>query len=459
VSAGVAASRAAVEAVWRLESARIVAGLARLVRDLGLAEDLAQDALVAALEDWPRTGVPPNPGAWLMLTARHRAIDRLRRDDRLAAKVALIGQDLLTRLDDGGAAFDEALDDGVDDDMLRLIFTACHPVLTLESQVALTLRVLGGLTTAEIARAYLVGEATIAQRVVRAKRTLAERVVGFEIPPAEEQAARLATVLRVVYLIYNEGYTATTGPEWARPELCYEALRLGRMLAEWASTEPEVHGLVALMEIQSSRLDARSGPHRQPISLLEQDRTRWDPLLIRRGFRALLRARELGSAGPYVLQAAIAASHAQARRAEDTDWAQIAALYEQLGELTPTPIVRLNHAVAVGFANGPGAGLALVDEISGLERYHPWHAVRGDLLVQLGRVEEGRSELALAAGLTENLAEQEALLRRGAAVASGVQPASQLRAVLEGDGPDQGVGVPVDQLPASGGAAEHQGDA
>ena len=322
--------RAVVEAVWRLESGRIVAGVARLVRDVGLAEDLAQDALVAALDEWPRRGVPPNPGAWLMLTARHRAIDRLRRDDRLADNLRLIGQDLRTRAsDDAFAGVDEVLTDGVDDDMLRLIFTACHPALTIESQVALTLRVLGGLSTEEIARAYLIGEATVAQRISRAKRTLTERRIGFEVPPAAEQEQRLAAVLRVVYLIYNEGYTATSGENWSRPELCYEALRLGRMLAGWASNEPEVHGLVALMEIQSSRLTARVGPDGAPIALLDQDRTQWDPLLIRRGFRALLRARDLDGRGPYVLQAAIAACHAQARRPGDTDWVQIVALYDR----------------------------------------------------------------------------------------------------------------------------------
>jgi RNA polymerase sigma factor (sigma-70 family) len=402
-----------VEAVWRLESGRIVAGVARLVRDLGLAEDLAQDALVAALDEWPRNGVPPNPGAWLMLTARHRAIDRLRRDDRLADNLRLIGQDLRARSSEETTAdFDDVLTDGVDDDMLRLIFTACHPALTVESQVALTLRVLGGLSTEEIARAYLIGEATVAQRISRAKRTLTERRIGFEVPPAAEQEHRLAAVLRVVYLIYNEGYTATSGENWSRPELCYEALRLGRMLAEWASDEPEVHGLVALMEIQSSRLTARVGPDGAPIALLDQDRTRWDPLLIRRGFRALLRARDLDGKGPYVLQAAIAACHAQARRPIDTDWVQIAALYDQLALLTPGPVVQLNRAVAVSFVDGPAAGLRIVDEITGLDGYHPLHSVRADLLTRLGRPDEAREQLQHAAALTRNAQEQHALVAR-----------------------------------------------
>ena len=405
--------RAVVEAVWRLESGRIVAGVARLVRDVGLAEDLAQDALVAALDEWPRRGVPPNPGAWLMQTARHRAIDRLRRDDRLADNLRLIGQDLRTRAsDDAFAGVDEVLTDGVDDDMLRLIFTACHPALTIESQVALTLRVLGGLSTEEIARAYLIGEATVAQRISRAKRTLTERRIGFEVPPAAEQEQRLAAVLRVVYLIYNEGYTATSGADWTRPELCYEALRLGRMLAAWAAAEPEVHGLVALMEIQSSRLTARVGPDREPISLLDQDRSQWDQLLIRRGFQALLRARGLDGRGPYVLQAAIAACHARARRPGDTDWAQIAALYHQLTLLAPGPVVELNRAVAVSFVDGPAAGLDIVDGIAGLADYHLWHSVRADLLIRLGRVDEARHQLDQAATRTRNASERNALAAR-----------------------------------------------
>jgi RNA polymerase sigma factor (sigma-70 family) len=402
-----------VEAVWRLESGRIVAGVARLVRDVGLAEDLAQDALVAALEEWPRRGVPPNPGAWLMLTARHRAIDRLRRDDRLADNLRLLGHDLLSRAGDQSSSIEEdMLSDGVDDDMLRLIFTACHPALTVESQVALTLRVLGGLSTEEIARAYLIGEATVSQRISRAKRTLSDRKIGFEVPPAAEQEQRLAAVLKVVYLIYNEGYTATSGADLTRPELCYEALRLGRMLAGWGANEPEVHGLVALMEIQSSRLTARAGPHGEPIPLLDQDRSRWDPLLIRRGFRALLQARDTGGTGPYVLQAAIAACHAQARRPEDTDWPQIVALYDQLRVRAPGPVVELNRAVAVSFVDGPAAALRIVDGISGLDRYHPLSSVRADLLARLGRMDEAGEQLERAASLTRNTSEREALVAR-----------------------------------------------
>jgi RNA polymerase sigma factor (sigma-70 family) len=413
----VSSAAATVEAVWRLESARIVAGLARLVRDVGLAEELAQDALVAALEEWPVKGVPANPGAWLMLTAKHRAIDRLRRDDRLAGKVRELGHDVLAHeAGDGLAEFDAVLEDGVQDDVLRLFFTACHPALSSESQVALTLRVLGGLTTDEIARAFLVPEATIAQRIVRAKRTLADERIPFEIPPAAEQAQRLATVLGVVYLIFNEGYAATGGEDWTRPELCHEALRLGRMLAAWAPGEAEVHGLVALMEIQASRLRARIGPDGEPVPLLEQNRGRWDQLLIRRGFTALLRAREAGPAGPYVLQAAVAACHAQAHRAEDTDWARIATLYQQLARLTPTPVVELNRAVAVGMSQGPAAGLAIVDAITGLDGYYPLPSVRADLLARLGRTAEARAELERAASLTANAKEQEALRRRAAAL-------------------------------------------
>jgi len=409
--------RASVEAVWRLQSARIVAGLARLVRDVGLAEELAQDALVAALEEWPATGVPPNPGGWLMLTAKHRAIDRLRRDDRLAAKVRELGYDVLAReADEGLADFEEVLEDGVRDDLLRLIFTACHPALSTESRVALTLRVLCGLTTEEIARAFVVPEATVAQRIVRAKRTLADRRIPFEIPPAAEQAQRLSSVLGVVYLVFNEGYAATGGADWTRPELCHEALRLGRMLAEWAPSEAEVHGLVALMEIQASRLRARVGPDGEPVPLADQDRGRWDQLLIRRGFTALLRAREAGPAGPYVLQAAIAACHARARTAAETDWAQIAALYERLARLTPTAVVELNRAVAVAMVSGPAAGLAIVDGITGLDDYHLLPSVRADLLSRLGRTAEARAELERAASLAGNATERAALLARAGAL-------------------------------------------
>ena len=399
---------ARVEAVWRLESARIVAGLARLVRDVGLAEELASDALVSALEEWPVKGVPPNPGGWIMLTAKHRAIERLRRDDKLRSLLpALLPEQVLEEAE---------LDDGVRDDQLKLIFTACHPALSPDSQVALSLRVLGGLSTDEIARAFLVPEATVAQRIVRAKRTLADERIPFEIPPAAEQAARLDAVLGVVYLIFNEGYAATGGEDWTRPDLCAEALRLGRMLAGWAPGEAEVHGLVALMEIQSSRLAARVGPSGDPVPLLEQNRLRWDPLLIRRGFLALLRARQAGPAGPYVLQAAIAACHARAREAAETDWPRIAALYDQLVRLTPTPVVRLNRAVAVAWARSPAEGLALVDEISGLEDYHPLPSVRADLLTRLGRTDEARAELARAAELTRNARERDVLLARAAAL-------------------------------------------
>jgi RNA polymerase sigma factor (sigma-70 family) len=411
---------ARVEAVWRLESARIVAGLARLVRDVGLAEELAQDAVLAALEEWPVTGVPVNPGGWLMLTAKHRAIDRLRRDDRLAVKVRELGLDVLRREPDEGLAdFDAVLDQGVKDDLLRLIFTACHPALTPPSQVALSLRLLGGLSTEEIARGFLVPEATVAQRIVRAKRTLADQKVAFEIPPVEEQTQRLQIVLGVVYLIFNEGYTATQGEDWTRPELCHEALRLARMLAAWAPDEAEVHGLAALLEIQSSRLAARLGPRGEPVPLLEQNRGRWDQLLIRRGFTALLRARQAGAPGPYVLQAAIAACHAQARRAEDTDWSRITALYDQLVRLTPTPVVELNRAVAVGMARGPAEGLTLVDAIRGLDDYHPLPSVRADLLLRLGRADEAVTELRRAAALTRNSRERTTLLTRASAIRAG----------------------------------------
>jgi RNA polymerase sigma factor (sigma-70 family) len=414
-------SRAAVEAVWRLESARIIAGLARLVRDVGLAEDLAQDALVEALERWPATGVPANPGAWLMVAAKHRAIDRLRRDDRLAGRVAELGHEVLDRQQadvlNGVADFDAVIDDDqLNDDLLRLIFTACHPVLSTESRVALTLRVLGGLTTEEIARAFLVPEPTVAQRIVRAKRTLADKRIPFEVPAPQRRAERLASVLEVVYLIFNEGYTATAGEDWMRPELCHEALRLGRLLAELAPTEPEVHGLVALMEIQASRTRARVGPDGQPVPLLEQNRGRWDQLLIRRGYAALLRAERIGRpVGPYVIQAAVAACHARAHRAEDTEWARIASLYDTLARLTPTAVVQLNRAVAVAMATGPEQGLAIVDELCSqpaIRDYHLLPAVRADLLARMGRTEEARTEWARAASLTRNARERAVLLNR-----------------------------------------------
>ena len=417
--------RATVEAVWRWESARIIAVLSRLVRDVGLAEELAQDAVVAALSEWPVKGVPPNPAAWLMTTARHRAIDRLRRNDRLAAKVAEIGRGVEDEQRAYGQTdFEAVLDsDDINDDVLRLIFMACHPALPTDSRVALTLRVLGGLTTEEIARAFVVAESTVAQRIVRAKRILAERKVPFALPPPAERAVRLSSVLEVVYLVFNEGYTATAGEDWLRPELTREALRLGRLLAELTPGEPEVHGLVALMEIQASRNAARVGPDGTPVPLLEQNRGRWDQLLIRRGYAALLRAERLGRpVGPYVLQAAIAACHARARRPEDTDWATIAALYATLHRLTPTPVVELNRAVAVAMAEGPQRGLEIVDAIAGhpmLRDYHPLPSVRGDLLTRLGRLTEARAEFTRAAALTRNQRERDALLRRAGEVSPG----------------------------------------
>jgi predicted RNA polymerase sigma factor len=417
-------SRSAIEAVWRLESARIIAGLGRFVGDVGLAEELAQDALVEALAKWPESGVPANPGAWLAIAGRHRAIDRMRRDDRLREKVAALGHDVRDRQRaaafDGVADLDDVVDDDdVQDDLLRLIFVACHPVLSTESRVALTLRVVGGLTTTEIARAFLVPEPTMAQRIVRAKRTLADRQVPFEVPPPADRAERLASVLEVVYLVFNEGYSATQGDDWIRPELCEEALRLGRILAELAPTEPEVHGLVALMEIQASRLRARVGPDGSPIPLAEQNRGRWDQLLVHRGYAALLRAERLRRPiGPYVLQAAIAVCHAQARSAADTDWARIAALYGTLARVTPTPVVELNRAVAVAKADGPAKALELVDTLAAdpvLRNYHLLPAVRADLLAQLGRTDEARAELHRAAALTHNTRERAVLLERAAA--------------------------------------------
>jgi RNA polymerase sigma factor (sigma-70 family) len=414
----------AVDAVWRLESARIIAGLARIVRDIDLAEDLAQDALLAALRQWPQDGIPPNPGAWLMATAKHRAIDRLRRDERLQRNIGQMGQELRVQQEaavfDGSPDLDAALeDDVVQDDLLRLMFVACHPVLSTEARVALTLRLLGGLTTDEIARAFLAPEPTIAQRIVRAKRTLASKQVPFEIPPASERAARMASVLEVVYLIFNEGYTATAGDDWARPELCYEALRLGRMLAELSPEDPEVHGLVALMEIQSSRLRARHGPAGEPIPILEQNRGSWDRLLIRRGFAALLRAERLRQpAGSYVVQAAIAVCHARARTAEETDWPSIAALYGTLTKITPTPVVELNRAVAVGMAYGPARGLDVADALTSspeLRNYHLLPSVRADFLAKLGRGQEARAEFERAASLTRNARERDVLLQRAAA--------------------------------------------
>jgi RNA polymerase sigma factor (sigma-70 family) len=411
----------AIDAVWRIESARLIAGLARMVRDVGLAEELAQDALVAALERWPQSGVPDNPGAWLMATAKHRAIDRLRRRQRLERKQEELGRELEVQQELAVADYDTAIEDDVGDDLLRLIFTACHPVLSAEGRVALTLRLLGGLTTDEIARAFLVPEPTVAQRIVRAKRTLTAARVPFEVPRGDELAARLSSVLEVVYLIFNEGYAATAGDDWMRPALCEDALRLGRILAELAPGEPEVHGLVALMEIQASRTRARISRSGEPILLLDQDRARWDHVLIRRGLAALARAEELGGAlGPYALQAAIAACHARARTAAETDWARIAALYDALAELAPSPVVELNRAVAIAMAFGPAAGLELVDRLTdepSLKGYHLLPSVRGDLLAKLGRLEEARAEFERAASLTRNARERELLQARAAACA------------------------------------------
>ncbi|HEX6405573.1 MAG TPA: RNA polymerase sigma factor [Gemmatimonadales bacterium] len=408
----------AIDAVWRIESAKLIAGLTRLVGDVGQAEDLAQDALVAALERWPESGIPEKPGAWLMATAKHRAIDQLRRGKMLDRKHVQVGHEMEIRQEAAVSDLDAALDDDIGDDLLRLMFMACHPVLSTEARVALTLRLVGGLTTPEIARAFLVAESTIAQRIVRAKRTLAEAHVPFEVPRGSELQARLSSVLGVLYLVFNEGYSATAGDDWMRPQLCEEALRLGRILAELTPREPEVHGLVALMEIQASRLRARTGPTGEPILLLEQDRARWDQLLIRRGLAALTRSEALGSSpGPYALQAAIAACHAQARAAEETDWARIASLYERLAQLTPSPVVELNRAVAVGMAHGPAAGLKLADQLVTdpvLEGYHLLPAVRGDLLAKLGRNQEARGEFERAASLTRNARERELLLQRAA---------------------------------------------
>ena len=413
----------AIDAVWRIESPRLIAGLARLVRDVGLAEDLAQDALVAALERWPEAGVPDNPGAWLMAVAKRRAIDVLRRRTLLERKEAEIGHEIDAQLERAVPDLDAAIDDHVGDDLLRLVFMACHPVLSTEARVALTLRLLGGLTTPEIARAFLVPEPTVAQRIVRAKRTLAEARVPFEVPRGDELAARLSSVLGVLYLIFNEGYTATAGDDWMRPALCEDALRLGRIVAELVPAEPEVHGLVALMEIQASRSGARIGPSGAPVLLLDQDRGRWDRLLIRRGLAALERAEALGGAlGPYALQAAIAACHARARTPGETDWARIAALYDALAELTPSPVVELNRAVALSMAFGPAAGLELVDALVSeptLRGYHLLPSVRGDLLAKLGRLDEARAEFERAATLTRNARERELLLERAAACASG----------------------------------------
>ena len=417
----------AIDAVWRIESAKLIAGLARIVRDVGVAEDLAQDALVAALKQWPESGVPDNPAAWLMAAAKHRALDLFRRRKMLERKHQELGRDLEDRQDEAVTDLDAALDDDVGDDLLRLIFTSCHPVLSTEARVALTLRLLGGLTTDEIARGFLASEATIAHRIVRAKRSLAEARVPFEVPRGDEFTARLSSVLQVIYLIFNEGYSATAGEDWVRPALCEDALRLGRILAELVPNEPEVHGLAALMEIQASRLHARVGPSGEPVLLLEQNRARWDHLMINRGLKALERAESSGGAlGPYALQGAIAACHGRARTAEETDWVRIAALYDALAALKPSPVVELNRAVAAGMAFGPAEGLALTDELldePSLKNYHLLPSVRGDLLFKLGRLSEARSEFERAAALTRNAREQKLLLDR-AARCGGTGPAT-----------------------------------
>jgi len=416
----------AIEAVFRIESAKLIAGLARLVRDVGLAEELAHDALVAALERWPESGVPDNPGAWLMTTAKHRAIDLARRGKRLERKHDELGQEVQVRQELAAPDLEAAIDEDVGDDLLRLVLIACHPVLSTEARVALTLHLLGGLTTEEIARAFLVPEPTVAQRIVRAKRTLAEEHVPFEVPRGAELVARLSSVLEVIYLIFNEGYSATAGDDWMRPALCEDALRLGRILAELVPKESEVHGLVALMEIQASRSGARVDPSGEPILLLDQNRARWDQLLIHRGLAALERAESLGGAqGPYALQATIAACHARARTGAETDWARIASLYEALAQVSPSPVVELNRAVALGMAFGPAAGLELVDRLTSepsLQRYHLLPSVRGDLLAKLGRFDEAQKELERAASLTRNGRERKLLLERAAECARGSAP-------------------------------------
>ncbi|MDP9605589.1 UNVERIFIED_ORG: RNA polymerase sigma factor (sigma-70 family) [Variovorax paradoxus] len=427
--ADIAAIHRTIEAVWRIESAKIIATVARMVRDVGLAEELAQDALVSTLEQWSESGVPDNPAAWLTAVAKRRALDRLRHLQLAEHKAGEIGREIDAQhemaQDDFAEAIDAALDDDIGDDLLRLVFTACHPVLSTEARVALTLRVMGGLTTDEIARAFLVPEATVAQRIVRAKRTLAEARVPFEVPRRHELEARLASVLEVIYLVFNEGYSATAGDDWMRPTLCEEALRLGRIVAELVPKESEVHGLVALMEIQASRTAARMGPSGEPVLLLEQNRARWDQMLIRRGLAALGRAESLGGAlGPYALQAAIAACHGRARTADETDWGRIAALYDALAELTPSPIVELNRAVALSMAFGPAAGLEVVDALldePSLKSYHLLPTVRGDLLFKLGRRDEARREFDRAATLTRNTRERALLLARARAC---TQPAS-----------------------------------
>ena len=417
----------AIDAVWRIESARLIAGLTRIVRDVGLAEDLAQDALLAALDQWPESGVPDNPGAWLMTAAKRRAIDMMRRDKLLERKHQEVARDLEAQQERAVPELEAAIDDHVGDDLLRLVFISCHPVLSTEARVALTLRLLGGLTTDEIARAFLAPESTIAQRIVRAKRTLSDAHVPFEVPRGAEFEARLTSVLQVIYLIFNEGYSATAGEDWLRPALCEDALRLGRILVGLVPGEAEVHGLVALMEIQASRSRARVGPRGEPILLLDQDRGRWDRILIGRGLAALDRAEELADTrGSYALQAAIAACHARARTGDETDWQRIATLYAELAELAPSPIVELNRAVAVGMAFGPAAGLELVDALASeasLKNYHLLPSVRGDFLSKLERFDEARAEFERAASLTRNARERNFLLERAATASRGAQTA------------------------------------
>ena len=413
----------AIEAIWRIESAKLIAALGRIVRDVGLAEELAQDAFVAALKQWPESGVPENPGAWLMVTAKHRAFDHLRRNKLIESKHDELGRERDVQQKTAVADLDAMIDEDIGDDLLRLIFTACHRVLSSEARVALKLRLLGGLTTDEIARAFLLPEPTVAQRIVRAKRTLADAKVPFELPRGADRAARLQSVLEVIYLIFNEGYAATAGDDWMRPGLCEEALRLGRILAELVPKEPEVHGLVALMEIQASRSGARTGPTGEPILLLDQDRARWDQLLIRRGFAALDRAEKLGSIpGPYTLQAQIAACHARAHSADETDWERIADTYRALAQRAPSPIVELNRAVALSMAFGPAAALEVVDALTSepsLRSYHLLPSVRGDLLSKLGRLDEARAEFERAASLTRNARERNLLIERAARCANG----------------------------------------
>lgn len=410
--------RRAIDAVWRIEQAKLIAGLARITRDIGVAEDLAQDALVAALKQWPEQGVPDNPGAWLMATAKHRALDLFRRRKMLERKHQELGRELDARQAEAVPELEDGMDDDVGDDLLRLVFTACHPVLSTEARVALTLRMLGGLTTGEIARAFLTTESTVAQRIVRAKRTLAEARVPFDVPRGEAFLARLSSVLQVIYFIFNEGYSATAGDDWVRPALCEDALRLGRILAELVPGEAEVHGLVSLMEIQASRLRARVGPTGEPVLLLDQNRAEWDHLMIHRGLQALDRAESFGGAlGPYTLQAAIAACHARARTAADTDWTRIVALYDALAELMPSPVIDLNRAVAAGMAFGPEEGLQLVDQLldnPALKNYHLLRSVRGDLLFKLSRYGDARAEFLRAAGMTKNAREKALLLDRAA---------------------------------------------